>query len=742
MENPSNGFLAGLTESQRTAVVHGDGPMLVLAGPGSGKTRVITHRIAHLIQGGVRPERILALTFTNKAAEEMRSRLRAMVVPPGALLCTFHSLCVRILREFAVRAGLPSGFSIYDQSDQKALLTDVLKEEKLDPKDFPPVRVLRQISVLKNHMLAPDEGATRGLVDLPAAVLTDVFAAFNKKLEAAGALDFDDLLVKTARLLEEDAELRERLSRRWLYLLVDEYQDTNTCQYRIARSLSSGHDNLFVTGDPDQSIYGWRGADIENILAFERDFPAAPVVRLEENFRSSPQVLRLADELIKANARRKEKILIARKPEGAPPRLFRFLDERDEARGAADWIRGLHEGQGVDYRRIAVFYRTNAMSRVIEEALIQAAVPYQIVKGVEFFHRREVKDALAYLRLLLNPADEVSLLRVVNRPARGIGDTTVERLVAQGRARGVGLWAVLGDPSGVPGLLPAAAVRIGKFVALIEDLRTSLDRPVAAIARDVYVRSGLKTAFAAEKDPDAAENVEELIRSAAQYDEEEAETASASADGPRGLLGYLQRTALISDIDSYDEQAGAVSLMTLHSAKGLEFEAVMIVGVEEGIIPHARSVEDGRDLEEERRLLFVGITRAERFLALSHALSRSIHGGPRPAVPSSFLRGLSGLEVVSTMPFAPSAFEKPRRAASTPKGFVPDWAVPRPSAPAAEPATMSGFRVGQRVRHPALGEGRIEGFVEGGTAGRAVIQFDRGARLIMGLLAAKLESAE
>ncbi|MCX6561231.1 MAG: UvrD-helicase domain-containing protein [Candidatus Aminicenantes bacterium] len=729
-------ILAGLTSSQRTAVVHGDGPMLVLAGPGSGKTRVITHRIAHLIKGGVRPDRILALTFTNKAAEEMRGRLRTMDVPPGATLCTFHSLCVRVLREFAGRAALPPGFSIYDQADQKAVLADVLKDEKLDPKDFPPGRVLRQISVLKNHLITPDQAAVRGLTDLPAALLGSISAAYQKKLEAAGALDFDDLLARASRLLEADVELRERLTRRYRYLLVDEYQDTNTCQYRIARALASGHDNLFVTGDPDQSIYGWRGADIENILAFERDFPAAPVVRLEENFRSSPQVLLVADELIKANARRKEKTLIARKPGGNPPRLYRFLDERDEARGTATWIRGLHEGQGVDYRRIAVFYRTNSMSRVIEEALIQAAVPYQIVKGVEFFHRREVKDMLAYLRLLLNPADEVSLLRVVNRPARGIGDTTVGRLAARAKERGKGLWDILRDPAGVPGLLPAAAVRIGKFAALIGDLGSRLDRPVAEIAREVYIRSGLKDAFVAEKDRDAAENVEELIRSAAQFDADESETRLAG-----GLAGYLQQTALISDIDSYDEGAGAVSLMTLHSAKGLEFDAVMIVGVEEGIIPHVRSSEDGRDTEEERRLLFVGITRAERFLALSHAMSRAVYGGPKPAVLSSFVRNLRGLEVVAaSYPFGPS--ERADRAPSSPSGFVPDWAKTAAVTPAVPAEEMAGFRVGQRVRHPALGTGRIESFVPGGTAGRAVIQFDQGARLIMGLLAAKLEALD
>ncbi len=731
---PIDRSLSGLTDSQREAVVHRDGPMLVLAGPGSGKTRVITRRIAHLVQGEVPPGRILALTFTNKAAQEMRGRLLTMDVPPGATVCTFHSLCVRLLREFSDRAGVPPGFSIYDQSDQKAVLAEVMKEERLDPKEYPPARVLRQIGVLKNHMVGADEASARSLADLPAPLLAAVSAAFQKKLEAAGALDFDDLLVRTALLLERDEDVRRKLSRRFQYILVDEYQDTNTCQYRIARALASSHDNLFVTGDPDQSIYGWRGADIGNILAFERDFPRAPVVRLEENFRSSPQVLRLADELIKANSRRKDKALLARKPGGGLPRLFRFLDERDEARGTAAWVRSLHEGEKVDFRRIAVFYRTNAMSRVIEEALIQAAVPYQIIKGLEFFRRREVKDVLAYLRLLLNPADEVSLLRVLNRPARGIGDMTLERLMAEAKAGRRTLWEVLRSASGVPGLAAAAAARIGAFTALIADLGSRLDRPAADTVREVYLRSGLKQAFAAEKDADASENVEELIRSAVQFD---ADSAEADAEG--GLAAYLQQVALISDIDSYDENAGAVSLMTLHSAKGLEFEAVMIVGVEEGIIPHARSAEDGRDLEEERRLLFVGLTRAERFLALSHAQSRSLHGGPRPAVLSSFLRGLKGLETGGTAAGLAEGYGPDFRPITGKWAAVPDKTSHRPSAPSGEPVEMAGFRVGQRVRHPALGEGRIEGFVTGETAGRAVIQFDKGARLIMGLLAAKLK---
>lgn len=722
-------YLSGLTENQLAAVIHRDGPLLVLAGPGSGKTRVITHRVARLIAEGVPPHSILALTFTNKAAQEMRTRLLAMNVPRGATLCTFHSLCVRLLREFAGRAGIPPGFSIYDQSDQKTVIAGVLKDKHLDPREYPPGRVLGQIGVLKNHLVTPEQAAARNLIDLPAAILSELAAAYRKRLETAGALDFDDLLARTARLLEADAELAERLGRRYGYLLVDEYQDTNTCQYRIARVLSRGHDNLFVTGDPDQSIYGWRGADIENILAFERDFPSAPVVRLEENFRSSPQVLRLADEIIKMNARRKSKRLIARKPEGTPPRLYRFADEREEARGVAAWIRAMHEDRGIEFRRMAVFYRTNAMSRVLEESLIQAAVPYQIVKGVEFFHRREVKDMLAYLRLLLNPSDEVSLLRIVNRPARGIGETSVQKLVTRARASGADLWTVLKDAAGAPGLAPAAVSRLAGFVALIEELRTRLDRPAAEIAREVYLRSGLKGALDEDKDTDAGDNVEELINAAVQFDEDEAETSSD------GLAGFLQQTALISDIDAYDERSGAVSLMTLHSAKGLEFEAVMIVGAEDGIIPHARSFEGGRDLEEERRLLFVGITRAERFLAFSHALARTMYGSPKPASLSPFLRNLPGLEVVLA-PFHQQTFDAGRAsAADSPRFMAPAAAG---SGDAVE-ADASGFRVGQRVRHPALGPGRIESFVTGGPAGRAVIQFDKGARLIMGLQAARLE---
>ncbi len=735
--------LSGLTERQKAAASHMTGPMLVLAGPGSGKTRVITRRIAHLVSRGAAPGSILALTFTNKAAEEMRTRLEAQKIPRGATLCTFHSLCARLLREFAGRAGLPEGFSIYDQSDQKTVLNEVLKGRDIDQKEYPPARVLRQIGLLKNLMIGPDKVPADFAPGLPDGLFAEIYAAYEKRLAAAGALDFDDLLARTARLLRDDTELRERLARRYQYILVDEYQDTNQCQYRIARALARGHDNLFVTGDPDQSIYGWRGADIGIILAFEKDFPGAPVVRLEENFRSTPQVLTLADDLIRSNVRRKEKRLIPRKPGGSLPRLYRFADEYEEARGVVAWVRWMREGRGFDYGRIAVFYRVNAMSRLVEEEFIKACIPYQIVKGIEFFERREVKDMMAYLRLLVNPADDVSLARIVNRPARGIGDTTVRRLVARGRAGGRDLWSVLRTPAEAPNVPPAAIPRIGEFVRMIEELRARLDQPVAEIMREVYERTGLRKAHEDEDDTDATENVQELVHSTIEFDK--GETAAG------GLAGYLQQAALISDADAYREGSGAVSLMTLHTAKGLEFAAVMIIGVENGILPHFKA---GRDVEEERRLLFVGITRAESCLAMSHAQTRTVWGGSRPAALSPFLMGLTGLETIMA-PFLTNGFSDGRGQEPAPPaarygddrtgtpgpgpGFVHAGTDGRPATSSDAPGDEAAFRAGQRVHHPAIGSGRIEKVMADGPGGRVIVCFENGARLTMDLGVAKLE---
>jgi DNA helicase-2/ATP-dependent DNA helicase PcrA len=756
--------LTGLTERQKAAVAHMEGPMLVLAGPGSGKTRVITHRIAHLISKGVPPSAILAVTFTNKAAEEMKNRLQNMRVPRGSTLCTFHGLCARLLREFADKAGLPPGFTIYDQADQKSVLNEVLKERDLDPGDYSPARLLRQIGVFKNRMITPEKIGPDTPSELPAGFMAEIYAAYQKRLAAAGALDFDDLLMKAARLFKDNPDIETSLGRRYRYILVDEYQDTNRCQYRIARDLARVHSNLFVTGDPDQSIYGWRGADIENILDFEKDFPGSPVIRLEENFRSTPEVLRLADSLIRANVRRKDKRLVPRKPGGSRPLLYKFADEYEEARGVAAWIRWMNKGFGIDYGRIGVFYRANAMSRVLEEELIKAAIPYQIVKGLEFFQRKEIKDLLAYLKLLANPIDEASLLRIVNRPARGIGDTTVRRIIQHGRAAGSALWDLFRNPAGVPELPAAAAAKIGRFVELMDGLRARTGGPVAETMKAAYERSGLRQALEDEENPEAAENIQELIHSAIQFD------AGETAAG--GLPAYLQQVALISDSDAYRDGVGAVSLMTLHTAKGLEFAAVMIVGVEDGIIPHSLSLADGRDDEEERRLLFVGITRAESHLALSHVQARTSRGASRPATLSPFLRGLSGYDLVIA-PFMTNGFggtgrsvsepvntgsrlykvssrtgepgdseisERARAKASGPVRIPLDAATRRDPGP--EEASSGGFRAGQRVLHPAIGRGVIEKIISGSGGERAVVEFENGARLILDLRIAHLEAVD
>jgi len=720
-----NDILADLTEAQKTAVTHGDGPLLVLAGPGSGKTRVITRRVAWLIGAGAPPARILAVTFTNKAAEEMRGRLRAMDTPPGATICTFHSLCARLLREFADRAGLTPRFVIYDQADQKAVLRDIYKEKEIDAQRYAPASVLRRIGRAKSGL--GRAGADPGDIEanIPDSVFLAISEAYQAALTSAGALDFDDLLLRTASLLEAEDEVRARLGRRFRYVMVDEYQDTNTCQYRIARSLVRDHGNLFVTGDPDQSIYGWRGADIENILAFERDFPGAPVVRLEENFRSSPEVLRLADGLIRGNVRRKEKRLISKRPAGAAPRLYGYADEGEEAMGAAAWIRSLREDHGLEYREMAVFYRTNAMSRVLEDALIRARIPYQIVKGLEFLERREVKDMLAYLRILANPSDEMSLLRIINRPARGLGDATVRTLRGCARSASRSIPEILAAPGALAGFPTAARARLGRFAGLLDELRALTERPLAELLRAIYVRAGLEAVFREENDEDAAENVEELIQVAAEFDREFASSG--------GLDLFLQQTALSSDVDAYDEAAGAVSLMTLHSAKGLEFEAVLIVGVEDGIIPHLRSFEAGRDAEEERRLLFVGVTRAERFLALSHARSRTVHGITRPAALSPFLRGLPGLEAAPA-PVIGRAYGLDRQAA-------PSIEAVSLGSPGDSAETL-GFKRGQRVRHPSIGPGTIDEIIPDGERSRVAVRFDGGARLTLILKFARLEPLE
>jgi len=699
--------ISSLTEPQRQAATHVDGPALVLAGPGSGKTRVITHRVAYLIEQGIHPFGILAITFTNKAAEEMRNRLRTLQVPRGCTICTFHSLAARLLREFAAEAGLAPNFSIFDSADQKAAMRVSLKACELDAQNFSPGAMLARISNFKNNIETPEQVAEQ-YNDFYHKKVVRVYAAYQKQLHDNAALDFDDLLMKLALLLRDNSELRNKLNERYRYILVDEYQDTNHSQYQIARGLALSHENMFVTGDPDQSIYGWRGADIGNILAFEEDYPRARVIRLEENFRSTPQVLDVADQLIQANQQRKEKKLFTSRKDGTAPRLIESDNEYEEAREMAEWVKQLHQG-GMEYREVAVFYRVNSMSRVLEEALRKAHIPYQIIRGVEFFKRKEIKDMIAYLRLLVNPADQISLKRIINQPSRGIGNTTLGRLFSQSEKTGRDIWYVLNHVDEVGALGGAAKTRVGKFVETIINLQNRLEDSVSEVLKKTYELSGMQAALAGEQNEESAANVEEMINSASQYEQEQ--------ENP-SLADYLQQIALVSDADAYDEQAGAVSLMTLHAAKGLEFPAVFIVGVEEGLIPHTRSADSDKELEEERRLLFVGITRAEEKLCLSYARNRTVHGVSMATIRSQFLRNLSGLDF-QTM--------------ETSEDSEDDFDIEP------DPYESKGFSPGQLVRHPTFGLGRVSKYVRSHGDDRVTVQFNSGARKTLFLKYAKLE---
>ncbi len=709
-------ILDGLTESQREAVRHVEGPLLVLAGPGSGKTRVITSRVAYLIQQGVSPRHILAITFTNKAAEEMRSRLQAMYIPRGVTICTFHSLAARLLREFSDYTGLPHDFSIYDDADQKAAIREAMKTCELDAGNFPVGSVLYRISSYKNDLKTPEDIA-KNPADFLDKKTAGIYAAYQACLQKNGAADFDDLLMKLAFLLRDHPPIREQLNDRYRFVLVDEYQDTNHCQYLIAHGLALKHGNLCVTGDPDQSIYGWRGANISNILDFEKDYPNARIVRLEENFRSTPEVLELANELIEKNFKRKEKRLYTRNPHGILPQLTAYGDEHQEAVGLVQWIRTLWE-KGTPYHEMAVFYRVNSMSRVLEEALRRGTVPYQIVRGVEFYQRKEIKDMLAYLRLILNPSDQISLKRIINEPARGIGKTTVDRLLEYALRYSKEMAYVLAHLEEVGELSAGAKNKVAGFVRMIDQFRQNASGSVEAVLRMVYHQSGLADALQQEKNEDAAENVEELISSAAEYDGQ-TETPS--------LADYLHQVSLVSDTDAMDSQSGCVSLMTLHAAKGLEFDAVRIVGVEEGLIPHSRSLGGDDDKEEERRLLFVGITRARKILHLSYAENRMFQGITSACICSSFLRGLSGLNA--------QIEEEEMHPVSRKHAETSAWDFPDDES---QDELEEKFLPGQLVRHPQFGLGRVEQFQPAGENSKIIIRFNSGPKKTLYLKYANL----
>ena len=633
-----------LTPSQRAAVEHFRGPLLVLAGPGSGKTRVITRRIARLIERGVRPWEILAITFTNKAARAMSDRVQALLPGKRIWVSTFHSFCARMLRDHGRSVGLQPNFSIYDTSDQQQIIKQVLSDQNLDAAHFPANKIGARISHAKNELLTPELYVARygeGIGTHLEAVVAKVYPAYQKRLLAANAVDFDDLLGHVARLLAENEELRSELDQRFRFILVDEYQDTNKAQYQIVAALSQIEPNLCATGDPDQSIYGWRGARIENILRFEQEFPDVTMIRLEENFRSTPEILQTADALISHNVQRKPKRLKTDNASGEQVELRLHRDGQDEANGIANEIAALVEAGERQWKDFAIFYRVNALSRSLETALARQKISYQIAGGVAFYERAEIKDLLGYLRLIENPQDRVAFMRVVNTPTRGIGKSSLDKLVRWADGTGTVLLDAARQPGAVPDLPKKAAVQLRAFAGLIDELGQSSAGVVEALLKLGLRRTGYLRQFESSPDEDDMQrlgNIDELVSAARQYDEQEAKTEQGGSLG-----GFLETASLAQDIDSLDESTGAVMLMTLHAAKGLEFPVVYVIGVEQNLIPHERSLRENdiRQLEEERRLLFVGITRAEEKLVLTHTQRREIHGRSLSTIPSDFLQELN-----------------------------------------------------------------------------------------------------
>lgn len=626
-------LLNDLTWPQQEAVTHFEGPLLILAGAGSGKTRVITRRVAWLLQQGVRPSNILAITFTNKAAGEMKQRVESLIPGNRVWISTFHSLGARLLRQYGERIGLNRNFTIYDTDDRNKLVKQSLEAAGLDNVKFTPERIGGAISKAKNQLLPPDRYAASGS-DFFTNTAARVYAIYQKKLRDANAMDFDDLLYVPALALRLDDELRAELDARFKFVLIDEYQDTNGAQYEIAKKLSVDCRNLCVVGDPDQSIYRWRGSDIKNILDFERDFPDARVITLDKNYRSTPAILRAASAVIDNNRQRKKKTLRTDNEEGEPVRVLTFDTGLDEADGIAGRIKEAVQAKRYCYRDFAVFVRMNALTRNLESAFIKQAVPFQIVKGLAFFERKENKDVLAYLRLLVNPADSLSFLRAVNEPARGIGKVSLDHLAAYAELNQIPMLEAAGQVAKIPAIKGKARDGLRQFHSLMTELRGMAEMPPEDVIRTVLDKSGYRAmlqANADDEDIDRLANVEELITSARQFTTE---------DGNRTIRDFLEQITLASDVDSWNDREDCVSVMTLHAAKGLEFPVVYIVAMEQGIIPGERSLSKQEDVEEERRVAFVGITRAMKELYLCNARLRDFRGQTMYAIPSMFVEEL------------------------------------------------------------------------------------------------------
>ena len=620
-----------LNPEQKEAVLTTEGPLLVLAGAGSGKTRVLTYRIAHLIEKGVPPWAILAITFTNKAAREMRDRVTMLSGEKAddAWVLTFHACCARILRRDIEKLGYKREFVIYDDDDQMTLIKRILKQLDINDKNYPPRSVKSVISDAKNKMLSPEEWYKEN-ADMRSKPYYRAYQEYENQLKSNNALDFDDLILKTLILLSEHPPVLVSYRRKFSYILVDEYQDTNLAQYMLIKLLAGDKKNVCVVGDDDQSIYGWRGADLRNILEFEKDYGGCPVIKLEQNYRSTANILDAANQVIAHNSGRKEKALWTEMDGGDKIRLYHALDERDEAAWVCDGIQSLMR-KGLPAGDIAVLYRTNAQSRVLEEALVRRGIRYGVYGGLKFYDRKEVKDVIAYLRLLINPDDDVSLRRVINEPRRGIGDSTVDALGAYARENDCSMVNAVLDADKIS-LSARALNAVRAFGDLIVDLTGEmLDLSCADLVEKVLEKTGILKQYENSKDEmDAArvENIKELVAAVVEYDKLNPE---------EGILGFLENVALVTDTDSLEEKTSVVTLMTLHSAKGLEFPAVFLTGLEENIFPISRAMFDEDQLEEERRLMYVGITRAKKHLFLSHAGNRMLYNARQSNEMSRFV---------------------------------------------------------------------------------------------------------
>ena len=730
----SSDVLAGLNPKQREAAETIEGPLLIVAGPGSGKTRVITHRTAYLVKVcGVSPYRIVAVTFTNKAAREMKERL-AHLLGAGVrdlAMGTFHSFCAMILRREGEVIGLDRNFAIYDNSDQLELVKRSMKEVEVDPKQFAPRAVQSAISSAKSQLLGIEGFALRRESYFDEIVLR-VYERYEQLLAQSSAVDFDDLLLKTYLLFEGVPEVLDKYQVRYVHFMIDEFQDTNVAQYAIARQLSQKHRNLCVVGDPDQSIYSWRNADIRNILSFQKDYAEARVIALEENYRSTQTILQAAEKLISPNTQRVQKELWTKKGRGVPIVVGEGYDEKEEAQFVVREVLNLTKDESYALGDVAVMYRVNAQSRALEEACLRYGVAYQVVGGLKFYHRQEVKDLVAYLRLVANPADDVSLARVINVPTRGIGRRTLDELARLTRDRGSSMWSAMeligqgGDCDGTPdgqrhneaaSPFASRSVRaLSDFRDLIAGLTAESDKlDLLGLIDLVLERTGYRRYLLeeAERGEERWENVQEFRNTARDF---------AHLGDREALTAFLESVSLVSDIDTFEERPAVITLITLHQAKGLEFPVVFIVGMEEGLLPHARSMDDPGELEEERRLCYVGVTRAKERLYLLRAFRRGFRGGSEPSLPSRFLADIPREAIVSPRRIEPLA----RPATGATPASVRPRATDGAGVSGSSPSALPSLATGDKVRHTIFGEGIVMSCTPSGQDFEVTVAFKDG----------------